>query len=151
MKKSIGLEAERLGLFSLMILAFTLLLLTSYRSCTPGSGGNYRESSPPKPPPGSKVGGVVAMLTVKQAPRHVRRIIRYLKSARHLNPPTGYKGGRIFRNREGILPRGKTYYEYDVHPLRPGVSRGSERLVVDQHKRRFYYTRDHYRTSVQIE
>ncbi len=84
-----------------------------------------------------------------RASAHIRYTAR--RSAKHFNPPKGYKGGRVFRNREGILPKGKTYYEFDVYPNRPDVSRGAERLVVDQKKSVFYYTKDHYDTFVKIK
>jgi guanyl-specific ribonuclease Sa len=105
-------------------------------------------------PRGPEAGGPgvagIATLALKDAPRHVQRVVRHLRNVRHWQPPRGFKGGRRFRNYEGTLPRGRTYYEYDVHALRPGGSRGAERLVVDESKQLFYYTRDHYRTFTQI-
>ena len=63
------------------------------------------------------------------------------------DPPPGYVGGRPFHNRERRLPRGR-YREYDVNPMRPGRSRGAERIVIDQQSGKAYYTDDHYRTFV---
>ena len=59
-------------------------------------------------------------------------------------PPPGYVGGRTFMNRERRLPSGR-YREYDIHPLVPGRNREAERIVVDQHNGKAYYTGDHYR------
>lgn len=63
------------------------------------------------------------------------------------DPPPGYVGGRTFHNRERRLPPGR-YREYDVNPVRPGRSRGAERIVIDQQSGKAYYTDDHYRTFV---
>ena len=131
-------------------LLFSLLLFTAYRACEKirpwaGTSGGPAHVNPQEP------GGGIAVLSLQQAPRHVRQMVDYLRRARHLAPPRGYKGGRLFRNREGTLPRNRTYYEFDVHPARPGVSRGAERLVVDRQRQNFYYTTDHYRTFTQIK
>lgn len=67
--------------------------------------------------------------------------------ARHGDPLPGYVGGRTFQNRERILPRGR-YREYDVHPKRPGKSRGAERIVIDKRTGKAYYTADHYRSFI---
>ena len=113
-----------------------------------GKGSSYI----PQPPKGGETGpGGITVVALSHAPKHVRQMIKYLKSVRHMNPPKGYRGGRVFRNREGKLPSGKTYYEFDVHALKPGVSRGPERLVVDQQKNVFYYTKDHYSTFIKIQ
>jgi ribonuclease T1 len=60
-------------------------------------------------------------------------------------PLPGYIGGREFQNRERRLPRGR-YREYDVNPKIRGRSRDAERLVIEQHTGKAYYTGDHYRT-----
>lgn len=60
-------------------------------------------------------------------------------------PLPGYIGGREFQNRERRLPRGH-YREYDVNPKIRGRSRDAERLVIEQHTGKAYYTGDHYRT-----
>jgi ribonuclease T1 len=61
----------------------------------------------------------------------------------------GYIGGNEFRNRERRLPHGR-YREYDVNRKIPGRSRGGERLVIEQHSGRAYYTDDHYRTFIPL-
>jgi guanyl-specific ribonuclease Sa len=78
-------------------------------------------------------------------------LIRYIKSNKGSAPP-GYKGGRIFHNREARLPsqRSGYYREYDVHPHQPGVSRGNERLVIGD-EGDVWYTADHYLTFTRIE
>lgn len=65
------------------------------------------------------------------------------------SPPPGYVGGRPFQNRERRLPRGQ-YREYDVNPKVPGQDRGPERLVIDQRTGKAYYTKDHYRTFINV-
>ena len=64
-------------------------------------------------------------------------------------PLPGYIGGREFQNRERRLPRGR-YREYDVNPKIRGRSRDAERLVIEQHTGRAYYTGDHYRTFIPL-
>lgn len=67
-------------------------------------------------------------------------------------PPQGYTGGRVFQNREGKLPQGGKYREYDVDPTPPkGQSRNSERIVVDETSGRTWYTDDHYSTFQEIK
>ena len=152
MKRTYLLPTAPFSVRQLLLLLFPLILFTTYRTCTKSTPANGTFNTPknvvPKKPGGG--GGGIAILSLKQAPKHVRRMIEHVKRAPNHQPPKGFKGGRVFRNREGTLPRGKTYYEYDVHPIRPGASRGAERLVVDQQKRNFYYTTDHYRTFTQI-
>jgi guanyl-specific ribonuclease Sa len=71
-------------------------------------------------------------------------------------PPAGYKGGGAFQNdgRGGgqVLPKtgpsgNITYKEYDVNPLKPGVNRGTERIVLGSNGKA-YYTDDHYKTFI---
>jgi ribonuclease len=66
--------------------------------------------------------------------------------------PSGYVGGRTFKNAEGLLPPGGAYKEYDVDPKPPsGTNRNAERLVVDQNTGRAWYTADHYKTFTEIQ
>lgn len=134
-------------LFPLLI---ALLFFTGYRTCQKIQPFGGTSGGPPRVNP-SEPGGGVAVLSLREAPRHVRRMVEHLKSVRHFQPPRYYKGARVFRNLEGTLPRGRKYYEYDLHPNLPGVARNGERLVVDQQKQFFYYTKDHYRTFTQIK
>jgi ribonuclease T1 len=64
-------------------------------------------------------------------------------------PLPGYVGGRDFHNRERRLPRGR-YREYDVNPKIRGRGRDAERLVIEQHTGKAYYSGDHYRTFVPL-
>jgi guanyl-specific ribonuclease Sa len=61
----------------------------------------------------------------------------------------GYIGGRVFQNRERRLPRGH-YREYDVNPKIRGRPRDAERIIIEQHSGRAYYTGDHYRTFIPL-
>jgi guanyl-specific ribonuclease Sa len=80
----------------------------------------------------------------------VQRVVQHLRTIKSWNPLTGFKGGRIFRNLEGVLPKKAIYREYDVLPHLAGVPRNAERIVVDATRRNFYYTTDHYSTFTQI-
>jgi ribonuclease T1 len=62
----------------------------------------------------------------------------------------GYVGGREFKNKEGQLPMGSTYQEWDVKPKIQGQNRGAERLVTSQNGEG-YYTSDHYKTFTKIK
>ncbi len=62
----------------------------------------------------------------------------------------GYVGGREFKNREGQLPMGDAYQEWDVKPKVQGQNRGAERLVTSA-KGDGYYTSDHYKTFTKIK
>lgn len=60
------------------------------------------------------------------------------------------KDGDVWENREGLLPKkgGGYYHEYTVDP-KPGLFRGSERLIKGD-SGEIYYTPDHYKTFVRI-
>jgi guanyl-specific ribonuclease Sa len=70
--------------------------------------------------------------------------------------PPGYKGGRIFQNRELKLPsqdaqgNSITYKEYDINPYQKGVNRGAERIVSGSDGSA-YYTSDHYGSFTQMK
>ncbi len=90
-------------------------------------------------------------------PDHVLKTLAYVE--KHHRAPDGYEGGRVFHNfgsgGEQALPRTDdegdhiTYHEWDVHPKRPGVNRGADRLVTGSDGMR-YYTSDHYRTFKKV-
>lgn len=65
--------------------------------------------------------------------------------AKNNKAPQGYVGGTVFQNREGRLPQGVAYKEYDVNPKVRGQNRGAERIIIGADGVR-YYTGDHYRT-----
>ena len=52
-------------------------------------------------------------------------------------------GGDVFKNREGILPGGHTYYECDIDTLGSYSGRGAKRIVFSTDGL-IYYTDDHY-------
>ncbi|MEV7801692.1 ribonuclease domain-containing protein [Microbispora sp. NPDC088329] len=54
-----------------------------------------------------------------------------------------YTGGR-FHNREGRLPGGAAYYEYDVYSRPRGASRDAYRIVVDRGTGVTWFSPDHY-------
>ena len=54
-------------------------------------------------------------------------------------------GGDVFRNQEGLLPAGHTYYECDIDTLGSYSGRGSKRIVFSSDGL-VYYTGNHYRT-----
>lgn len=83
-----------------------------------------------------------------RAPQKVYDLLQRLEE-RGGSPLPGYVGGREFQNRERRLPRG-FYQEYDVNPKKRGRSRDAERIVIEQHTGKAYYTGDHYRTFIPL-
>jgi guanyl-specific ribonuclease Sa len=87
-------------------------------------------------------------------PQKVYDVLKYIKA--NNGPMDGYVGGREFRNRERQLPERDTggkpidYQEWDVHPKIEGQNRGTERIVTGSDGRS-WYTRDHYRTFMEIK
>ena len=141
------------GLASGLLILTTLFLLFAIHTCQEASSrisSNATNTTSPIPNQPDNGNIDISHLLLSQAPRHVRKMVGYLKNISHFGPPKGYKGGKIFRNREGKLPRDKKYREYDVHPFTQNQSRGAERLVIDEQKTVFYYTKDHYDTFVKV-
>lgn len=131
----------------------TLLFLSSLRTCGRAQITQLpavKTTVPtPKPPPGN-IDPAIPIFALAQAPPHVQKVVQHLRTVKHWKPLAGFKGGRTFRNFEGILPKVGTYREYDVRPLVTGMPRNAERIVVDASRRNFYYTTDHYHTFNQI-
>lgn len=86
-------------------------------------------------------------IPVAQLPPEARETLEVIRK----NGPFAYsQDGRVFRNREELLPkRGQAYYrEYTVKT--PGArDRGARRIVVGG-KGELYYTEDHYRSFRRI-
>lgn len=89
-----------------------------------------------------------------EIPDYVYTVLNYVTE--NNKAMEGYKGGRVFTNREKRLPLkdekgGRIVYrEWDVKPLKKGVNRGAERLITSDHKKA-YYTKDHYQTFIEIK
>ena len=68
----------------------------------------------------------------------------------------GYVGGRVFSNREKIVPqyddKGNPidYQEWDVNPKIEGQNRGTERILTGSDGRA-WYTNDHYKSFKEIK
>ncbi len=86
------------------------------------------------------------MLAVPRKACHVWSIVRRTGEA-----PVGFAGGRVFRNREGRLPEGRSYREYDIDARQQGELRTAERLVVDAHAGRAWYSPDHYDSFTELD
>ncbi len=91
---------------------------------------------------------------VVRIPQKVYDVLKYIKDHHQAMP--GYVGGRIFSNREELLPRednkGKPvlYHEWDVNPKIDGQNRGTERIITGTDGRA-WYTNDHYHSFRQIK
>lgn len=86
-------------------------------------------------------------------PAYVLDVLSYVEQ--YQQAPKGYIGGRIFYNREKLLPLFTTdhikiiYHEWDVHPRQPYHNRGAERLVTGSNHSA-WYTANHYQSFIQI-
>jgi guanyl-specific ribonuclease Sa len=87
-------------------------------------------------------------------PQKVYEVLKYIKANHHAMP--GYVGGRVFSNREKIVPQfdetGKPikYQEWDVNPKVQGQNRGAERILTGSDGRA-WYTNDHYKSFKEIK
>lgn len=105
--------------------------------------------------PAQKVTGeeLNAPKTTIDVPPYVLETLEYIFE--HNQAPDGYVGGKIFRNREGLLPNANTngekyqYREWDVHLRESGKNRGAERLVTSN-KNDVYFTSDHYKSFIKL-
>ncbi|MEC3917243.1 ribonuclease domain-containing protein [Nocardia sp. CDC160] len=61
----------------------------------------------------------------------------------------GTHGGTVWRNRDGQLPSGVRYLEWDVNCKIPGQSRDAERIVTGDDGSA-WYTDDHYATFTRM-
>ncbi|GAA0246870.1 ribonuclease domain-containing protein [Saccharothrix mutabilis subsp. mutabilis] len=59
------------------------------------------------------------------------------------NGQCNFAGG-TFYNREGQLPSGRSYLEFDVYPRACGASRDAYRIVVDRTTGAVYFSPNHY-------
>jgi guanyl-specific ribonuclease Sa len=75
-------------------------------------------------------------------PQKALRVLQIVRSTGQ--PPPGYVGGTIFQNREGRLPEGGSYREFDVDPHYG--QRNAERIIVEWNTKQAWYTGDHYQT-----
>ncbi len=96
-------------------------------------------------PTASSPPGTVATVdaSVPQKALNVLQVVRTTGQ-----PPDGYVGGRVFQNREGRLPSGGDYREFDVDPH--NGQRNAERLIVEWNTKKAWYTGDHYQTFIPL-
>lgn len=87
-------------------------------------------------------------------PQKVYEVLKYIRANHHAMP--GYVGGRVFSNREKIVPEFDdndnpiTYQEWDVNPKVQGQNRGTERILTGSDGRA-WYTNDHYQSFKEIK
>lgn len=90
----------------------------------------------------------------KDIPQKVYVVLQYIRANHHAME--GHVGGRVFTNREKIVPNADThgapihYQEWDVNPKIQGQNRGSERILTGSDGRA-WYTNDHYQTFTEIK
>jgi guanyl-specific ribonuclease Sa len=87
-------------------------------------------------------------------PPKVYDVLNYIRANHHAME--GYVGGRVFTNREKIVPVVDSagnpiqYQEWDVNPKIQGQNRGTERILTGSDGRA-WYTNDHYQTFTEIK
>ncbi len=87
-------------------------------------------------------------------PQKVYDVLKYIRTNHHAME--GYVGGRVFSNREKIVPETDAngnpiqYQEWDVNPKIQGQNRGAERILTGSDGRA-WYTNDHYQTFTEIK
>ncbi len=92
--------------------------------------------------------------TNSKIPSKVFTVLEYIKD--HHKAMNNYVGGRVFSNREKLLPQRDeqdkviTYQEWDVNPKIQRQSRDAERIVTGSDGRS-WYTRDHYKSFTEIK
>jgi len=104
---------------------------------------------------GTKAVGNTASKILKRTlpfkdPDRIREINKTLDLVESGGPfPFVLDDGKIFNNREGLLPKGD-YREYTV--VTPGLShRGKRRILRDVNTEKIFYTDDHYKTFIEID
>ncbi|MEO9023253.1 MAG: ribonuclease domain-containing protein [Ginsengibacter sp.] len=87
-------------------------------------------------------------------PQKVYDVLKYIRVNHHAMD--GYVGGRVFSNREKIVPQEDKngtpiqYQEWDVNPKVQGKNRGTERILTGSDGRA-WYTNDHYQSFKEIK
>jgi ribonuclease T1 len=146
----------------LLILAALLLAVLAYRQCQQHrqdhAGQQQTEHSTPSTQPGKTNRPDDSKPSTSKnhtnVPAHVLKVLDYVEKKGEA--PDGYVGGRTFQNREHRLeekdPKGRAirYREWDVYPKIDGKNRGAERLITGSDQSA-WYTRDHYRTFVEVK
>ncbi len=90
----------------------------------------------------------------EKIPDKVYNVLKYIKA--NGEAMDGYVGGRVFTNRERILPMANNngeiiqYQEWDVNPKIQGQNRGTERICTGNDGRS-WYTNDHYKSFTEIK
>ncbi len=89
-----------------------------------------------------------------EIPQKVYDLLKYIRA--NNRAMDGYVGGRVFTNREKIVPqfdaggRPIQYQEWDVNPKVEGQNRGTERILTGSDGRA-WYTNDHYQSFKEIK
>ncbi len=87
-------------------------------------------------------------------PQKALEVLKYVRE--NEKAMDGYVGGRVFGNREKLLPEQNEkgnpmqYQEWDVNPKTEGKNRGTQRLITSRNGRA-WYTGDHYRSFIEIK
>jgi ribonuclease T1 len=88
-----------------------------------------------------------------EIPQKVREVLAYINL--HHRAQDKYVGGRVFSNREKLLPLYDaqhhviTYQEWDVNPKIQNHNRDAERIITGSDGRN-WYTDDHYKSFKEI-
>lgn len=140
-----------------LLIGLVLGLLIGRQVFTTNSAQNTRTSSAPssqRQEPNAGNANADKTNTTGTIPQKVYDVLKYIRANHHAMP--GYVGGRIFTNREKIVPTEDSngnpiqYQEWDVNPKVQGQNRGTERILTGSDGRA-WYTNDHYQSFEEIK
>jgi ribonuclease T1 len=118
---------------------FLLVLLGLFIFYVKLKTGGVNSGAPPGPAPASWTSP-----GSQQVPDKAVKVLQYVRE--NGQAPEGYVGGRTFENREGRLPAGGDYREFDVDPH--NGPRNAQRLIIEWNSKKAWYTGDHYQTFI---
>lgn len=140
-----------------LLIGLVLGLLIGRQVFTTNSAQNTRTYSAPssqRQEPNAGNANADKTNTTGAIPQKVYDVLKYIRANHHAMP--GYVGGRIFTNREKIVPTEDSngnpiqYQEWDVNPKVQGQNRGTERILTGSDGRA-WYTNDHYQSFEEIK
>ncbi len=140
-----------IGLLAGLLLAKLLFVPAKATSTQPNSNNGYRQN---KANNNNTEPTTTTYNGNESIPQKVIAVLAYIKA--NNQAMQGYVGGRVFTNREKVLPQTDNngsiinYQEWDVNPKVEGQNRGAERICTGSDDRS-WYTNNHYKTFTQIK
>ncbi len=139
----------------LLVVVFAFILYVKFVTAPAGTGTTAPTVPATSPTPAATTTPAVVTVPTESTPapqvdasvpQKALNVLQIVRSTGQ--PPDGYVGGRTFENREGRLPAGGDYREFDVDPH--NGQRNAERLIVEWTTKKAWYTGDHYQTFIPL-